>query len=111
VTTTQVSDRSSGSGPLQHRDFRWLLSGAAVSQVGTQVTLVALPLIAVVVLRAPAFQVGLLTAAETAAFLLIGLPAGAWVDRIAAAAGADAGRMWCGRWRWAVCRSPPPSTC
>jgi len=33
-------------------------------------------------LNAPAFQVGLLTAAETAAFLLVGLPAGAWVDRM-----------------------------
>ncbi|MFI6638514.1 MFS transporter [Streptomyces sp. NPDC050504] len=81
MTTPQTSDRPPGAGLLQHRDFRWLLSGAAVSQIGTQVTLVALPLIAVVGLRAPAFQVGLLTAAETAAFLLIGLPAGAWVDR------------------------------
>lgn len=33
-------------------------------------------------LNAPAIQVGLLTAAETAAFLLVGLPAGAWVDRM-----------------------------
>nr|WP_185035878.1 MFS transporter [Streptomyces candidus] len=41
-----------------------------------------MPLVAVLELRAPAFQVGLLTAAETAAFLLIGLPAGAWVDRM-----------------------------
>ncbi|KOT32131.1 MFS transporter [Streptomyces rimosus subsp. rimosus] len=59
-----------------------LLAGAAASQAGTQVALVALPLVAVVGLRASAFEVGLLTAAETAAFLLIGLPAGAWVDRV-----------------------------
>ncbi|WP_438295293.1 MFS transporter [Streptomyces sp. HUAS TT7] len=64
------------------RDFRFLLAGAAAGQVGAQVTLVALPLVAVLELKAPAFQVGLLTAAETAAFLLIGLPAGAWVDRM-----------------------------
>ncbi|MGW5529031.1 MFS transporter [Streptomyces xanthochromogenes] len=64
------------------RDFRLLLAGAAAGQVGAQVTLVALPLVAVLELKAPAFQVGLLTAAETAAFLLIGLPAGAWVDRM-----------------------------
>ncbi|WP_189239120.1 MFS transporter [Planomonospora parontospora] len=66
----------------RHRDFRLLLSGAAASQIGTQVTLVALPLVAVLGLKASAFEVGLLTAAETAAFLLVGLPAGAWVDRM-----------------------------
>ncbi|WP_156178538.1 MFS transporter [Saccharothrix sp. ST-888] len=67
---------------LRHRDFRFLLSGAAASQLGSQVTLVALPLAAVLVLDASPLQVGLLTAAETAAFLLVGLPAGAWVDRM-----------------------------
>ncbi|MFG3054230.1 MFS transporter [Kitasatospora sp. NPDC048239] len=67
---------------LGHRDFRLLLSGAAAAQVGNQVTLVALPLVAVLELDATPFQVGLLTAAETAAFLLVGLPAGAWLDRM-----------------------------
>ena len=38
-------------------------------------------MLAVSVLQATEFEVGLLTAVETAAFLLIGLPAGAWVDR------------------------------
>ncbi|WP_267246534.1 MFS transporter [Streptomyces sp. PR69] len=76
------SQRAAKAGPLRHRDFRMLLSGAAASQVGAQVTLVALPLVAVLQLKASAFEVGLLTAAETAAFLLIGLPAGAWVDRM-----------------------------
>nr|WP_206442152.1 MFS transporter [Streptomyces boncukensis] len=65
----------------QH-DFRQLFCAAAVSQIGTHVTLVALPLIATLELDASAFEVGLLTALETAAFLLIGLPAGAWVDRM-----------------------------
>lgn len=74
--------RTASGGLLRLRDFRLLLAGAAAGQVGAQVTLVALPLVAVLELKAPAFQVGLLTAAETAAFLLIGLPAGAWVDRM-----------------------------
>src|SRR5690242_3104634 len=74
--------RTASSGLLRMRDFRLLLAGAAAGQVGAQVTLVALPLVAVLELKAPAFQVGLLTAAETAAFLLIGLPAGALVDRM-----------------------------
>jgi MFS family permease len=77
-----TSTRAAPGGLLRLRDFRLLLAGAAAGQVGAQVTLVALPLVAVLELEAPAFQVGLLTAAETAAFLLIGLPAGAWVDRM-----------------------------
>ncbi|MFD7338426.1 MFS transporter [Streptomyces violascens] len=76
------SPQAAPSGLLRMRDFRFLLAGAAAGQTGAQVTLVALPLVAVLELKAPAFQVGLLTAAETAAFLLIGLPAGAWVDRM-----------------------------
>ncbi|MGH9073212.1 MAG: MFS transporter, partial [Acidimicrobiales bacterium] len=66
---------------LGHGDFRLLWLGQTVSVLGSQVTLVALPLAAVVVLHASTFQVGLLTAASTLAFLVIGLPAGAWVDR------------------------------
>ncbi|GAA0588544.1 MFS transporter [Streptomyces crystallinus] len=67
---------------MRRRDFRMLLAGAAAGQLGAQVTLVALPLVAVLELDASAFQVGLLTAAETAAFLLVGLPAGALTDRL-----------------------------
>ncbi|MEU5208974.1 MFS transporter [Streptomyces sp. NPDC020742] len=77
-----VRPRAAASGPLRLRNFRLLLAGAAAGQLGAQVTLVALPLVAVLQLNAPAFEVGLLTAAETAAFLLVGLPAGAWVDRM-----------------------------
>jgi MFS family permease len=64
------------------RDFRLLFGADVASKLGTQVTLWALPLIAAVVLRATPLQVGLLTAAQMVAFLLIGLPAGAWVDRL-----------------------------
>ncbi len=65
----------------RHRDFMLLWSGQAVSEMGAAVTLLALPLTAVVVLRASTFQVGLLTSASTLAFALIALPAGAIVDR------------------------------
>jgi MFS family permease len=67
---------------LGHPDFRRLWVGESVSQLGTQVSLLAIPFIAVVTLRATAFQTGLLTAIGYAAFLLLGLPAGAWVDRM-----------------------------
>ncbi|MGW8500304.1 MFS transporter [Streptomyces sp. CLCI03] len=76
------TSRATPGGPLRLRDFRLLIAGAATGQLGAQVTLVALPLVAVLELDAPAFQVGLLTAAETAAFLLVGLPAGALTDRM-----------------------------
>jgi MFS family permease len=65
----------------RHRDFRQLWGAETVSQVGTQVTQLALPIIAVTILAATPFQMGVLTALETAAFLVVGLPAGAWVDR------------------------------
>ena len=67
---------------LFHRDFRLLWAGDAISQVGTMVTMLALPLLAVRTLHASPLQVGLLTTFETLAFLVIGLPAGAWVDRM-----------------------------
>jgi MFS family permease len=58
-----------------------LWSGQTVSEMGSAVTTLALPLVAVVILRASTFQVGLLSAATTLAFAVIALPAGALVDR------------------------------
>lgn len=69
-------------GLLREHDFRQLFLADTISQLGTQVSILALPLVAVLALHAGAFQVGLLTACETAAFLFVGLPAGAWVDRM-----------------------------
>jgi MFS family permease len=62
--------------------FRRLWFGQTVSMFGSQVTILALPLTAVLFLHASTFQVGLLTTAGFAPFLLIGLPAGVWVDRV-----------------------------
>ena len=67
---------------IAHSGFRRLWFGQTVSEFGSQVTTLALPLAAVLVLHASTFQVGLLTTAGFAAFLLIGLPAGVWVDRV-----------------------------
>lgn len=58
-----------------------LWGGQTVSEMGSAVTQLALPLTAVVLLRASTFEVGLLTSAATAAFALIALPAGVIVDR------------------------------
>jgi MFS family permease len=61
--------------------FRRFWLGHAVSLVGDQITLIALPLVAVLVLDANAAQMGYLFAAELAPNLLFSLYAGAWVDR------------------------------
>ncbi|MER6394571.1 MFS transporter [Kitasatospora sp. NPDC001603] len=67
---------------LRHTDFRRFWAADSVSQAGTAVTLIALPLVAIGTLEATPFQAGLLVTFEYLAFLLIGLPAGAWVDRV-----------------------------
>jgi MFS family permease len=67
---------------LRHRDFRRLWVGDSLSQFGIMTTTLAIPLLAVRTLHATPFEVGLLTTFEFLAFLVVGLPAGAWVDRM-----------------------------
>lgn len=78
--TQDVGSETDGQSLWRQRDFLLLWSGQTVSEMGSAVTEVALPLLAVVALRASTFQVGLLTAATTLAFAVIALPAGAMVD-------------------------------
>lgn len=66
----------------RNSDFALLFAAAAVSRLGTSISYVALPLVAVTSLDAGPGQVGLLGTLSTIAFLLIGLPAGAWTDRV-----------------------------
>jgi predicted MFS family arabinose efflux permease len=68
--------------PWRSREFRSLFTATLFSQLGTNIGYVAVPLIAVSALDASAGEVGLLATLSTVAFLLIGLPAGAWVDRL-----------------------------
>jgi MFS family permease len=69
-------------GLWRHPDFLKLWSAETVSQVGTQITLLALPLVAILVLNASAFEVALLGTIEFLPFILFSLPAGVWVDRL-----------------------------
>lgn len=62
--------------------FLTLWGGQALSQAGAQIAELAIPVLAVAVLGATEWEVGLLGAAQMAAFLLVGLPAGAWIDRL-----------------------------
>lgn len=63
------------------RDFNLLWLGQSASLVGSQVTVLALPLTAALALDATPAQMGFLGAAQWLPFLLFGLPAGAWIDR------------------------------
>ena len=73
---------SSRLGLLRDPDFGRLFAATALGQLGDRVIFLALPMVAIVALNADEFQVGLLTAMTTAGSLLVGLPAGAWVDRM-----------------------------
>jgi MFS family permease len=66
----------------RQRDFVKIWSAATASVVGSQVTLLAVPFIALTMLGASVFQVSLLTTVEMLPFLLFTLPAGAWLDRV-----------------------------
>ena len=68
---------------LGHGDFLKLWSAQTISQLGSQISLLALPLAAIIVLGASAFEVALLGTLEFLPFLLFALPAGVWVDRLA----------------------------
>ncbi|MGU3646027.1 MFS transporter [Microbacterium sp. C23T] len=63
-------------------NFMTLWSGQALSQFGAQITELAIPVLAVLMLSATEWEVGVLNAAQVAAFLVVGLPAGAWIDRM-----------------------------
>ncbi|MEV4351294.1 MFS transporter [Actinoplanes sp. NPDC049596] len=65
----------------RNRDFRLVTAGQMVTQLGTDVTAIAFPLTAIVLLDATAWQLGVLVAVQNGAFLLIGLPAGVFLDR------------------------------
>ena len=69
-------------GLWRHRDFRNLWAAETISQLGSQISQIGLPLVAIIVLKASAFEVALLGVIEFAPFILISLPAGVWVDRL-----------------------------
>ncbi|MFM7029719.1 MAG: MFS transporter [Micrococcales bacterium] len=66
---------------VRNPHFRWLWLGHTVSVFGDQFSNLAIPVLAVTVLNATTQEMGYLAAAGTASFLLVGLIAGAWVDR------------------------------
>ncbi|MEO7244144.1 MAG: MFS transporter, partial [Rubrivivax sp.] len=67
---------------LRDAVYRRLWSSILISSFGGQVTMLALPLTAALLLHASPTQMGWLTAIEIAPFVLFSLPAGVWLDRV-----------------------------
>src|SRR5271154_4110727 len=67
---------------LRDRTYRRLWTSILISSFGGQVTLLALPLTAAVLMHAAPTQMGLLTAMEVIPFVLFSLPTGVWLDRV-----------------------------
>src|SRR5438034_11509159 len=74
--------RGRPAGLWRHHNFVRLWTAAGISAAGTQVTLLALPLTAILVLQASAFEVAALATAATVPNLALGIAAGIWLDRV-----------------------------
>ena len=70
------------SSLLRNQDFVRLWTAETISQFGSQVSGLAIPLIAATVLNVSPFEFGLLATIEFLPFILLSLPAGVWVDRL-----------------------------
>src|SRR5918992_1346998 len=88
-SSARSTDGKAGMGRLwphgglwRHGDFLKLWSAETVSQFGSQISALALPLVAIIVIEASAFEVALLGVVQFAPFILVSLPAGVWVDRL-----------------------------
>ncbi len=69
-------------GLWRQRNFRLFWTGESISEVGNSVAIVAIPLVAIDTLHTSTFIVTLLTAMVWLPWVVIGIPAGAWVDRM-----------------------------
>jgi len=67
---------------LRDLAYRRLWTSILISSLGGQVTMLALPLTAAVLLHASPTQMGLLTTMELLPFVLFSLPVGVWLDRV-----------------------------
>jgi MFS family permease len=81
MSETAVTARTKPTSLFRQRNFALLWSGQSVSVFGTEITNVALPLTAVLVLHATPIEAGVLGALNTLPFLLFGLFVGVFLDR------------------------------
>ena len=69
-------------GLLRQRNFRLFWTGESISEVGNAIAVIVVPLVAIDKLHTTTFVVTLLTAMTWLPWLVIGVPAGAWIDRL-----------------------------
>ncbi|MET9242459.1 MFS transporter [Nonomuraea sp. NPDC003709] len=69
-----------GGDLADERDFRRLWAGTTVSQLGSAVSMVALPVVAITVLDASAFQVALLSVIQAVTIVVVAFPAGRYIE-------------------------------
>lgn len=78
-----VATRLRPRGVLWHnRDFMWLWTAQTVSQLGSEITFLALPLVAILVLDASTFEVAALAVIDWLPFVIFSLAAGVLIDRL-----------------------------
>jgi MFS family permease len=82
VGTTEAASPGPASRLIRSPDFVKLWVGQSVSELGSEVSFIAIPLAAILTLHADALQIGFLQAAERLPFVVIGLLAGPVVDRV-----------------------------
>jgi MFS family permease len=82
MARSEAVEERAGRSLWRDGNFLTLWSGQALAQLGSQVAELAIPVLAVLLLGASELEVGFLSAAGVAAFLVVGLPAGAWIDRM-----------------------------
>src|SRR3954463_8550388 len=82
MTATPTATNRSRLGLLSHPEFLKLWTAETISQFGTQVSGLAIPLIAAVLLDVTPFEFGMIATIEFLPFILVSLPAGVWVDRL-----------------------------
>ncbi|TME25641.1 MAG: MFS transporter, partial [Chloroflexi bacterium] len=73
---------TSASSLWQHPDFLRLWVGQTISKLGSVVTRTAVPLVAILVLGAGPWELAVLVIVQSLGILIVGLIAGAWVDRL-----------------------------
>ncbi|MEI8332931.1 MAG: MFS transporter [Chloroflexota bacterium] len=80
--TTPTATATRPTSLYRHPDFVRFWTAQTVAQFGSQVSILAIPLVAIVVLGSSAFEVALLGTVEFLPFVFFALPAGVWIDRL-----------------------------
>jgi MFS family permease len=80
-TTLRLMRRPRGA-LWRHEDFLKLWAGQSISELGSEISALAIPLLALLDLHATTFEFAVLGVLGFLPFVFLALPAGVWVDRI-----------------------------